>query len=386
MITAYGWMTLVVAAGTAGVGLVFGLVELFVIATALVVAVVGAALWAQWPMPPIGVHRRTWPAQLTAGESGRGEVVLSNLGRRRTPQLELRESVGERGRAVFQLAALAPGARTGAAYALPTARRGLLRCGPLSATRTDPLGLCRRRRTLGTSTEVLVAPRTVHLAPPTVGGAGALGQALLAAHYAHSGTEFHSVREYVPGDDPRRVSWKLSARSDTLVVTETTSEGLRRFTVVLDTCADSYRRPGGEHDDGMAFELAVSAAASLIGAASGTGLELRLVSADADFRGAGAAALAAPWLATITPQPDEPGPITGGPRGDGLGVWVIVTGSTESPAAVSARGVRDDVVVVVATMATPTGRLAVDGTSLESLRSSWEHLVTGTHTRETVTW
>lgn len=370
MLTRFGWTALVTAALSIAVGRIFGLIELYVFGVALVVAVAISLVWVHLPMPALRVQRRTSPPQLTAGEAARTDVMITNDGQRHSPQLSLYEQVGDRGGATFQLAALAPGERVGAAYLLPTAQRGVLRCGPLRGRRTDALGLSARTHTLAGASEVLILPQTIHLSTPAVGTAGDLGQYLRAASMAQSGTEFHSMREYVPGDDLRRISWKASARSTTLMVKETVNEGLRRFTVLVDLDADQY--------DPLSFERAVSAAASLIGAVSSSQLEIRLAAADADFRGPHSAALAAHWLATVAPL-DEPGELSSGSGStDGLGVTTIITGSATSPAVGSLRARRTgDAIVVITTTEPGTGRMVIDGTSLSSLQRGWERLLGG---------
>ena len=370
MLTRFGWTALVTAALSIAVGRTFGLIELYVFGVALVVAVVISLVWVYLPMPALRVQRRTSPSQLTAGEPARTDVMITNDGQTRSPQVALYEQVGDRGGATFQLAGLAPGGRVGAAYLLPTAQRGVLRCGPLRGRRTDALGLSARTHTLAGTSEVLILPQTIHLSTPAVGTAGDLGQYLRAASMAQSGTEFHSMREYVPGDDLRRISWKASARSSTLMVKETVNEGLRRFTVLLDLDTQQY--------DPLSFERAVSAAASLIGAVSGSQLEIRLAAADADFRGPHAATMAAHWLASVTPL-DDPGELpTGSGSTDGLGVTAIVTGTADSPAVTALRARRNgDAIVVVATTEAGSGRMVIDGTSLIALQRGWERLLGG---------
>ena len=370
MLTRFGWATLVAAAAALAVGRTFALIELFVFGAALIAVVVISLIWVHLPIPAIDVSRRTSPGQITAGEAGRSDLVLTNLGRQRTPQLQLFERVGGRGGATFQLPPLAAGQRTGAAYLLPTADRGALRCGPLTGRRTDPLGLSARQHLLAGPVEILIHPRTVHLSPPAVGTAGDLGQFLRTAAFAQSGSEFHAMREYVPGDDIRRISWKASARSTNLMVKETVNEGLRRFTVLLDIDPASYDEP--------AFERAVSAAASLIGAVSASGLELRLAAADADFRGPNAASLAAHWLATVQPSSAAAPPPDSAATGDGLGVTVLVTGAASSAAAIIQRQRRGGEALVLVTTAEPSGaRLTIDGTSLGAFQGGWERLVLG---------
>ena len=74
-------------------------------------------------------------------------------------------------------------------------------------------------------------------------GDGILGRHLLAQSMRLGPGEFHSLREYVPGDEPRTIHWRASARSDELKVRQHSAEGLRRCTVVLDQQVPRGRRP-----------------------------------------------------------------------------------------------------------------------------------------------
>ena len=86
------------------------------------------------------------------------------------------------------------------------------------------------------------------LAPRILDGA-------LADVLARSTDEFHSLRNYAPGDDLRRVHWKQSARTDDLKIKQTDPDAVRRLGVLLDVSAERY--------DPASFEAAVSAATSV---------------------------------------------------------------------------------------------------------------------------
>ncbi len=105
---------------------------------------------------------------------------------------------------------------------------------------------------------VLPAGRTHHLEGPT-------------SDTAEDGTlTFHSLREYVLGDDLRQVHWRSSARTGTLMVRRMIDVSLPTTSVVLDTDADAYRDP-------QAFETAVDVAASVAAAAARDNFPIRMV-------------------------------------------------------------------------------------------------------------
>jgi uncharacterized protein (DUF58 family) len=76
-----------------------------------------------------------------------------------------------------------------------------------------------------------------------------------------SGLEFYGMREYVPGDDLRRIVWRASARTGKVMVREAEQGITDHITIILDTDRGSHRRDG----EGLSesFETGIRAAASL---------------------------------------------------------------------------------------------------------------------------
>jgi uncharacterized protein (DUF58 family) len=377
MFTRHGWATLAASVAAFVSGRLFGLIELYVFGTALVAVLAGAVVVVRRPLPSLQVRRVARPSTVSVGEPARVDVQLANVSHRRVPRLRLWEPVGERGGAPMQLAPLPSGEVVTAAYRVPSGRRGVLRIGPLRAERSDPLGLCVYAQSLAGVGEVLVVPERLPLAFPGLDSRGRLGDHLRMKSWGQSGNEFHSQREYVPGDDLRRINWKSSARTGELIVRETAREGIRRCTVVLDTHADEYV---GAVDGPDAFERAVVAAASIVAAAAGAGIATRLVAPGIDLRGPEVAHDSLRWLATVTTG-DVGIDLGTNPHSDGLGLVVLVTGTPGAAALTTLRNssAPDDTVAVVTTAEAPTidTRFGVDGTSLESLQGSWHQLVVG---------
>ena len=374
MPTRQGWSTLLAGIASIVLGRLFGLIEMYVVGTALLAAFGLALLIVNRPLPRLAVRRVARPATVGVGEAARVDIQVANHSSVRSPKLTLWEPVGDKGGAPMQLAPLGSGEAVSAAYRVPTSRRGIVHTGPLRAERFDPLGLARRSSWLAGAGEVLVVPQQLTLAFPTAGSAGRLGEHLRMKSYGQSGTEFHSQREYIAGDDLRRINWKSSARSTTLIVRETALEGIQRCTVVLDTQAEGY-----DHDG---FERAVIAAASVVAAASAASIAGRLVAPGLDLRGPDVAPLSLRWLATVETGDEVVDHSVGGRSGsDGLGVVVVVTSHATSRAAATAIATvaPDEVLVIVTTMVSPSsGRgFMVDATSLAELHRSWSNLVMG---------
>jgi uncharacterized protein (DUF58 family) len=299
------------------IGRMFGVLELFVIAAALLLAPFVALAIVWWRRPHVDVERWIRPSVLTAGDVGRVEVLVSSTGRTSTPPFELIEPVGATRTARMAVAPLEAGTEVSAGYRIPTERRGVLTVGPLVAVRHDVLGLARSATAVAGVEDVLVSPRAYLLDMPLL-GQGVLGRHLLALAQRLGPGDFHSLRDYVDGDEPRSIHWRASARSETLKVRQHSVEGLQRCVVLL----DQHVPPGPEGLE--SFERAVTAAASIVHSADRAGLTTRFVTtAGADLRGPDVAAQTLHLLARIDVDDGPTVPMERDPS-EGLGLVVSI--------------------------------------------------------------
>jgi uncharacterized protein (DUF58 family) len=148
-------------------------------------------------------------------------------------------------------------------------RRGVLRVGPVSAWRTDPLGLVRWTERWSAVSELLVLPRMVAVGAMT-GGAVRDQEGTPSDEISMSDLAFHALREYVPGDDLRHVHWRSSAKAGALQIRQYHDTRRSHLTLVIDDDRGSYADPAD-------FELAVSAAASMAARADQDGVDLSLL-------------------------------------------------------------------------------------------------------------
>jgi uncharacterized protein (DUF58 family) len=74
--------------------------------------------------------------------------------------------------------------------------------------------------------------------------------------------EFRQHRFYVPGDEPRRLDWRVLARSDRPYIREYDEETNLRCVLLLD-CSGSMSYAGGNGSQGTKFDLAAKLVASL---------------------------------------------------------------------------------------------------------------------------
>ena len=132
MITRAGWAALASALALVICARVFGIYELYVVGAAVAALVIVSLITVRATRLRLEVAREVVPVKVHAGSDARVEVRATNLARRRSPMLRLRDPVsGTRG-ALLHLAPLSPGGRARAAYRLPTAKRGVVSIGPLT--------------------------------------------------------------------------------------------------------------------------------------------------------------------------------------------------------------------------------------------------------------
>ncbi|WP_255954784.1 DUF58 domain-containing protein [Streptomyces odontomachi] len=94
------------------------------------------------------------------------------------------------------------------------------------------------------------------------------------------GTEFDSLREYIPGDDTRSIDWRATARQSTVAVRTWRPERDRRILLVLDTGRTSAGRVG----DAPRLDAAMDAALLLGALASRAGDRVDLLAYDRGIR------------------------------------------------------------------------------------------------------
>jgi uncharacterized protein (DUF58 family) len=221
---------------------------------------------------------------------------------------------------------LGRGAAKTVSYRLPTDRRGEIPVGPLRLIRGDPFGLARRTTTYGQIDGLLVRPRTVTLRLlPTGRNRHVEG---VSSGAAPSGTiAFHTLREYVIGDDMRHVHWRSSARTGVLMVKELVDISLPHTTISFDTRPDSY-------DGDAAFELAVDATASVAWSAAIQYLPVHLLTGAGTLLTAkGGPAEAEEVLDRLAVAGREPGaktPVDAVRRAPAGGSLVIVSGAHDA--------------------------------------------------------
>jgi len=158
------------------------------------------------------------------------------------------------------------------AYKHVLPRRGRHRFTGFRISTRFPFGFIRKSRDVEAPADVLVFPALVPVPEPLVRGGLAEAARRQAATLSRSG-DFHGLREWRSGDDPRDIHWRTSARRGRAFMREMEEETGRVVLIVLEPAA----LPGATGEEtARAFEDAVSMAASLAVALLKKGLAVGL--------------------------------------------------------------------------------------------------------------
>ncbi|WP_062380346.1 DUF58 domain-containing protein [Demequina pelophila] len=206
-------------------------------------ALAGLDAWMAPSVRSLGVRREP-PESVRLGESAASTLVAANLGRR-TLRGAVRDawppSVGAT--QARHPVALGPGESVRLRTALRPTRRGDLTAGAVTVRLAGPLRLAGRQRSFAVPARVRVLPEFAsrrHL-PARLARLRELdGRSSVLLKGA--GSEFDSMREYVPGDDVRTIDWRSTARRGDVIVRTYRPERDRRIVVVVDTSRLSATR------------------------------------------------------------------------------------------------------------------------------------------------
>lgn len=242
-ITAASWL----------LGIQLGWQELFLVSACCLITLLIAVGFVVG-RPSLDVSIQLDQARVGVGTPATGRLVAANKSRARLRALSIEVPVGA-GRATFQLPSLAAGAEHDELFVVPTDRRAVIGIGPASAVRTDPLGLLRREAVTQAAVQLFVHPKIIPLETLSPGLQRDLeGQA--TRDLSVSDLAFHTLRDYVAGDDRRHVHWRSSAKAGKLLVRQFQDTRRGQLTVVVDGATGSYRTD-------EEFELAMSVAGSI---------------------------------------------------------------------------------------------------------------------------
>jgi len=145
-------------------------------------------------------------------------------------------------------------------YRITCRTRGWHRFGPANLSASDPLGLVTRREPKPAIEGFLVYPRIVPITQLIVPARQPFGDFRPQQSLVEDPMRMSGVREYVPGDSPRRIHWRATARTGTMQTRVHEPSASPVAAIFLDTITFSYLWEG---QNSALLELAVTTAASL---------------------------------------------------------------------------------------------------------------------------
>lgn len=261
-----------------GLCILFGSLGLYVVARAVgspglymlaygAVGVLGLAYILGLRRLAVDVVRSELPTRVRQGR--RVPVTLTLTARRKLTTVLLEEGLDPHLGSPVRLPidVLPAGRELASGYEFTPRLRGRYRVGPMVIVWSDPFGICRRRAVIAEAKDIIVHPSV-----------DPVQDRVLSREWEDppirppitkpwpTGYEFYGLRDYVIGDDPRRIVWRATARSLDLetgegryLVRESEQGITDRVTLVLDTAKDHHSK--GDPSD--TFERSIQVIASI---------------------------------------------------------------------------------------------------------------------------
>jgi uncharacterized protein (DUF58 family) len=221
--------------------------------------------WITYSMLKRTTVERVAPARVMAGEPLTVELVLANRKRLMSCWLlSVRDTIEndeEQLEPSLLFARVPAGDRQSGHYQARLNRRGRYRLGPARITARFPLGIVERGHSVQLPGEILVYPRLGRLSSRWM-REHFLASDLVERRELRQGAfddEFHRIREYRWGDNPRAIHWRTSARHNALMVREYHQSRDLNLMVL----ADLWLPPRPAAQDRERLELALCVAATM---------------------------------------------------------------------------------------------------------------------------
>ena len=276
-LTAGGAVVLVVSVVGYALARAVGGQAMFLLVYAGIVLVI-AAIATSRRKRRLQVERSTLPARMRVGQTASVEVTVRAPRRLRAFVLEEHLPPMLSAPVRVPIASVGGEQEFSHTYTVRPALRGVYQLGPLAAEWTDPFGLARHQQVVTDPVEVIVHPSTEAIfdRPLTRMWEDPPFRPPVSKPWPQ-GFEFYGMRDYIPGDDPRRIVWTATARTGRYLVRESEQGITDRITLVIDNQASAHS-PGYPSET---FELAVRAVAALGAYHIKNGYSVRLISNDA---------------------------------------------------------------------------------------------------------
>ena len=277
MPTARGYIVIATALGIWGVGRALGASPLDQIGFALLALVAIAVGVVRFGRHEVEVDRGVSPERARSGQPVTVTLRIRNRGRGGAPLLLLEDRIpaGVAGNARFAVTGIEPGGDRETSFTITARQRGAYTVGPLDVSFVDPFGLARVKTQAAPKTNFLVYPAIEELQMlRDFGERHSVSSSAIKQLTGARGEDFYTMREYVEGDDLRKVHWPSTARLNKLMIRQEETPWQARATVMID---DRAVHEG--YGDNNSFERAVIASASIVDLYQRVGYLYRLMGA-----------------------------------------------------------------------------------------------------------
>ena len=244
----------------------------------IVYVCVGVYILSRWYTPAalrqLRVERR-FNDHAFLGETVKVELLWHNQGRLPLPWIEFTESVApvlRIGEPIQQALSLGGRQRAVTSYEVQAAQRGYYRLGPLRMTVGDLFGIVPRKQGSVGASHLTVYPHIIPLS--NLGLPSRLPFGTIASHqrlFEDPARPF-GIRDYRSGDSPRRIHWKASAHTNSLVVKTLEPAISLETAVFLNLHRGDFEPKQWRYYSEWAITVAASLAAHLIGEKQAVGL------------------------------------------------------------------------------------------------------------------
>ncbi|MCL2781026.1 MAG: DUF58 domain-containing protein [Actinomycetia bacterium] len=272
-------------------GMIFGEVDLVRAGCLMAAVPVLAAIVVNRAQVTIASRRDADPARAPVGGDLAMTLTITNRSALPSGALMLEDPVPPQlaGRARFALSGLSGRESRAVAYHLTARNRGRYRAGPLQVRLTDPFGLIDTSRSFTATSTLVVTPRIDPLPDERLPFSLDAGDDAASHWIGSHGADDASTREYRHGDDLRKIHWRSSARTGTLMVRHEERPWQGHTTLLLDLRATAHRSadavPAPAPADSAPWderrlasaEWAISAAASIGAQLFESGREVSLI-------------------------------------------------------------------------------------------------------------
>lgn len=258
------WQIIFLALVLAAMALTTGWKPLWVLAYALVAALILSSAWMMLSLRGIAFSRTAPIARTQVGERLEERLALEN--RSWFPKLWVQVSDESTlpGHHAGYVSSLGAHKRITWRARTLCRQRGRYQLGPVTATTGDPLGLFQQTLPLAPAYPLLVLPNVVpldtfNLFPGAMPGRGRGSQRSL-----QTATNVVTVRNYVPGDPLTHIHWRSTARMGQFMVKEFDLDPTVDVTILLDLDPRVQAGQGEQSTEEYGVTIAASIASFLL--------------------------------------------------------------------------------------------------------------------------